>query len=102
MMYCLPSTMYVIGEPLCGAGLLPRALVIRPEHRATRMRRRRRDLRIAHDDECLGDHQADAGGPRLSGFRDVDALQRSVIANVVGRVAVRHLPRDVAAIEVDR
>ena len=66
------------------------------------MLRRRRDLRIAHHDERLRHHQADAAGAGLAGLRNVQALQRRMVAHVVRRVAVRHLPDDLAAIEIDR
>ena len=38
----------------------------------------------------------------LTGLRNVQTLQRRMIADVVRRVAVRHLPGDLAAIQVDR
>ena len=38
----------------------------------------------------------------LAGLRNVHALQRGMIAHVVRRVAVRHLPHQLAAIEIDR
>src|SRR5207247_2281281 len=41
-----------------GADLFPRHLVVRAQHRAARMLRRRRHLRIAHDDQGFRHHQA--------------------------------------------
>ena len=40
--------------------------------------------------------------PGLPGLRNVHAAQRRMVADVVRRVAVRHLPHQLAAIEVDR
>ena len=37
----------------------------------------------------------------LAGAGDVQALQRRVVADVVRGLAVRHLPDDLAGIEVD-
>ena len=39
---------------------------------------------------------------RLAGVGNVHALQSGMIANRIGRLAIRHLPLDVAAIEIDR
>src|SRR5206468_812804 len=46
------------------------------------------------------DHQSDAAGAGLSRLRNGQSFERRVIADVVGRVAVRDLPEDLAAIEV--
>src|SRR5260221_3318506 len=62
---------------------------------------RRRQLRIAHHDERLRHHQTDAAGGYLARLWNVHAAQRWMIADVVRRVAVRHLPDDVAAIEIE-
>src|SRR5262245_27954801 len=66
------------------------------------MFRRRGQLRIAHHHERLRHHETDAGRPRLTGLRNSLPAERRMVANVVGRVAVRHLPDNVAAIEIDR
>src|SRR5690242_14502196 len=55
--------------------LAARRFVPRTQHRAAWMVRRGRDLRIAHHDDRLGVHQADARNARLTGFRNVDAAQ---------------------------
>ena len=60
----------------------------------------RRHLRIADDDQRLRHQQADAAA--LTRLRDVQPLERRMIADVVRRVAVRHLPQQLAAIEIDR
>ena len=77
-MYCRPS-MHVGHRRAADlrrhqdfADLLAGLLVVRAEHRAARASRRRGHLRIAGDDQRLGDHQADAAA--LAGLRDVDAL----------------------------
>ena len=40
--------------------------------------------------------------PRLSGLRDRHPLQRRMVAHRVRRVAVRHLPHQLALVEIDR
>src|SRR4029450_5687092 len=57
------------------------------------------DLRVAGDDERLGDEHANAAA--LAGLRDVHALERGIVANVVRGVAVRYLPLERAVLEVD-
>ena len=54
---------------------------------------RRRDLRVARDHQVLGDQRADVEAA-LSGARDVDALQRRIVADGVGRVPMGDLPDD--------
>ena len=85
------------------ADFLAGLLVVGAQHRAALASRRRRDLRIAHDDDRLGHHQADAlrspGWPVFGMF--LPGEQR-VRADVVRRFAVRHLPHELAAIEIDR
>ena len=68
-MYCLPSTR--VGHRRAAlrrrhphrADFAARCLVVGAQHRAARTLRRRGHLRIAHDDERLGHHQADADVP---------------------------------------
>src|SRR6266849_146372 len=50
------------------AHFLAVGLVVSPEHRATRMLRRRRDLAVAQHHQRLGDNQSDAAG--LAGVGD--------------------------------
>src|SRR5207253_4087386 len=54
---------------------LARRLVVRAQHRAARMFRRRRDLRVAHDHQRFGDNQPD--GAALTGPRNRQAFERS-------------------------
>ena len=63
-------------------------LVVGAQHRAARPSWRRSDLSIADHHERLGDDQALAAV--LTRARDVDALQRRMIANHVRCLAVRH------------
>src|SRR5438132_6891636 len=60
----------------------------------------RRHLRIAHDDKCFRDDRAD--GALLAGFRNRQTLEQRVVPHGIRRLAVRHLPGDVATIEIDR
>src|SRR5262249_31663125 len=55
----------------------------------------------SHDGERLGHKQTDAGSLSLPGLGNVDAFECCVIANVVGRVAVRRLPFQLALVEID-
>ena len=82
------------------ADLITVRLVIRTQHRASRMLRCRRHLRVAEDDQRFGDHQSDAA--LLAGLRNVQTAQRRVVAHRVRRVAVRHLKHEIAAIQIDR
>src|SRR5688572_2941843 len=75
-------------------------LVVGAQHRAARMVGRGRDLWIRGDDQRLGNQHADAAA--LPGLRDRETLELRVVADVVGRVAVRHLPLQVALGQVDR
>ena len=93
--------------PTTGAGtqhfadLRAGLLVVGAQHRAARAARRRRELRVAGDHQRLGDQHADAAA--LAGLRDVQALQQRVVADRVGRVAVRHLEQQlVRVLQVDR
>src|SRR5260221_5290369 len=61
---------------------------------------RRRHLRLAGDHQRLGDERPDDAG--LAGARDIQALERRMITNVVRRVAVRDLPEDFSLIQTDR
>src|SRR5262245_20880707 len=65
------------------------------------MVRRRRGLRIAHDDKRLRHHQPDARRAGLAGFRNRHTFQRWMVPYVVRRIAVGSLKQDVAAIEID-
>src|SRR5215510_31283 len=58
-----------------------------------------RDLRLAGNHERLGHQRADDAG--LTGPRDLDAFEGRVIPDVVGRVAVRDLPDDLAFIQAE-
>ena len=66
------------------------------------MFRRRRDLRVSHDDERLRHEQPDALRAQLSRLRHIDSFERGMIPYVVRRVAMRRLPHQLAAIEIDR
>src|ERR1043166_6471238 len=79
---------------------LARRLVVRAQHRASRMLGRCRDLGIAHDDQRLRDNGADS--PVLAGLRNVQPVEQRTVAHDVRRVAMWNLPRDLAAIEIDR
>src|SRR5262249_14650531 len=81
------------------AYLLARLFVVRAQHRPARMIRGRRHLRIAEDDERLRHHQSNA--PLLTGLRDVEPAKRRMITNLVRRVAMRHLPHQVATIQIE-
>ena len=59
-----------------------------------------RRQRIADDHQRLRDQRADRA--RLTGARNRQSFQRRMIADAVGRLAVRDLPDDLAAIEIDR
>jgi hypothetical protein len=63
---------------------------------------RRRDLSVAHDNQRFGDHQSHARCARLSRFRNVQTFERWMVADVIRRVAVRHLPQDLTPVETDR
>src|SRR6185437_16240982 len=58
------------------------------------------DGRVAGDHQAPGDQRADVVAA-LAGARNVDALQRRAVADVVGRVAVGDLPDDGARVEVN-
>src|SRR6266550_2956804 len=58
-----------------------------------------RHLWIAEDHERLGDRQPDAA--LLAGLWNGESFERRMIANRVRRVTMRHLPHELAAIEVD-
>ena len=72
-MYCCPLSMYVIGEPLCGAGMytaptsLPRRFVVGAKHGAAPARRNGGGKRVAGYHERLRDERADVA--RLAGAR---------------------------------
>ena len=81
------------------AGIFPGGLVVRAKQRAAWMPGGRRNLRLSGDHERLRDQRADDAG--LAGARDVDPFERRVIPDVVGRVAVRDLPDDLAFIQAE-
>ena len=58
-----------------------------------------RHLRIAHDDERLRDDRADRA--LLTGLWNRHAFESRAVPDGIRRVAVRYLPREVAAIKVD-
>src|SRR5262245_50711072 len=58
-----------------------------------------RDLRLARNHEALRDERADDA--RLTRAWNVDPFERRVVPDVVGRVAVRDLPDDLAFVEAD-
>ena len=64
------------------------------------MVRRGRNRAIPGDHQRLG-HQGPDLIARLPGARDVQPLQRRIVADEVGRLPGRDLPDDVAAIQVD-
>ena len=65
------------------------------------VRRRRREPGLARDHQRFRGQRADAT-ERLTGSRNRDALERRIVLDVVRRLAVRHLPGDLAFIEIDR
>jgi len=82
-----------------GADLCARRLVVCAQHRSAPPRHRRRE-RISGDHERFRHERAD--GARLTGPRNRQPFQRRMIADAVGRFSVRHLPDELAAIEIDR
>ena len=71
--------------PTCCAGVL----VVGAQHGAARMLRRRGDTGSPMTTSVLVTIEADARGLCLAGLRDVEPLERRMIAHLVGRVAVR-------------
>src|SRR6266851_1954750 len=61
---------------------------------------RRRHLCLARDDQRPGDHRPDDASLARAG--NVEALERRVVPDVVGRIAVRNLPDDLALVQIDR
>jgi hypothetical protein len=61
---------------------------------------RRGHLRLTGDDERLRDERSD--DPGLAGPRDIDALERRIIPDVVRGVAMCDLPQDFTLVEADR
>src|SRR6185369_11525036 len=81
------------------ADLFARRLVVGSKHRAARMIRSSRHLRISHDDQSLGDHQPNR--PVLSGLWNIHSFEQRVIPHHVRRVTVWDLPGDLALIQID-
>ena len=63
--------------------------------------RRRRDAALAADEQRPGDDQSGEASARLSRTRQRHPFELRVVAHVVGRLAVRNLPEDVATIQVE-
>ena len=74
-------------------------LVIRAQHRTTRTWRDRGNLWITGDHQCLGDECADTS--RLPGTRNVETLERVMIAHGVWCFTMRHLPDNLTLVEID-
>src|SRR5262245_58475521 len=81
------------------ADLFPGRLVVGSQHRASRTSWRRGDLRVAHDDQRLGDHQSD--GAVLSCLGNVHSFKQRVIADHIRRVAMRNLPCQLTLVQID-
>ena len=79
-----------------------RFFIVGAEHCATWTAWRRGRLGIAHHDERSRDHQPDTRRARLTGLRNVQAFKSRVVSDVIRRVAVRHLPDNLATIKIDR
>src|SRR2546427_9633429 len=65
------------------------------------MLQRRRDLWIAHYYQRLCYHQSNPGSANLSRLRNVQTFQCWMVANVIRRIAMRHLKQELATIEID-
>src|SRR2546427_13269216 len=65
------------------------------------MLQRRRDLWIAHYYQRLCYHQPNARSASLSRLRNVQTFQCRMVANVIRRIAMRHLKQELATIEID-
>ncbi len=83
------------------ADFLAGRLIIGAQRCAARMIRRGGDLTVARDHQVLGHQGADIEA-RLAGAGHVDALERRIVADRIGRVAMRDLPDDVTLVHVDR
>src|SRR6185436_10981004 len=62
---------------------------------------------LTGDHERLGDEHTNAAGAaagagRPAGARDVQALERGIVLDRIGRVAVRDLPYQFTLVEIDR
>src|SRR5262245_37889543 len=82
------------------ANLLSVRLVVRAQHRPSRVIRRGRGLRFTYDEERLRDQGTD--GTRLAGTGNRQTFERRVIAHDIRCFALGNLPDEIALVQVDR
>src|SRR5262249_61847551 len=82
------------------ANFLARRLVVRAEHRAALTVRRREEAALACDHQCLCGEDADS--TLTASTWNIQPLQRRIVLDVVGRLAVGDLPYHLALVEIER
>src|SRR5205823_13576459 len=78
----------------------PRRLIVSPQPRAALTIWLGAEPGFAGYQQRLRDHRADAA--TLAGSWNIQAFQRRMILHIIRRLTVRHLPNDLAAVQVDR
>src|SRR5688500_7210627 len=81
------------------AHFFPRRLVVGSQYGAAPAVGECKEAALARHDQALRRQRSDA--PWTPRTRNVHAFERRVITNVVGRLAMRNLPHDLAPVEVD-